>query len=138
MAEISSAIVCDFAQVRDNLLFVVAGGITRVYRPNLPAQLGLCLALIVEVPSDERGQVHEIVAACKHSQTAEELFRIVGAAQAHDLGDLEPGESQFLPLAVDLRSVGAARYGSYDVHTSVDGQPGPLLTFYVKDKPTSG
>jgi len=39
--KLEAALLCDFAEVREGLLFVVAGGITRVARASLPDRLGL-------------------------------------------------------------------------------------------------
>ena len=38
---ISTAILCDFAEVRDNLLFVVAGGVTRLFRAEWPGPMNV-------------------------------------------------------------------------------------------------
>ena len=38
---LETALLSDHASVRDGLLFVVAGGITRVWRSQLPAPLNL-------------------------------------------------------------------------------------------------
>ncbi len=40
--------LCDHVQVRDGLLFIVAGGITRLRRPSYPATLGAGLAVVIE------------------------------------------------------------------------------------------
>ena len=38
--ELTTALLCDHVQVREGLLFIVAGGITRLRRPSYPAALG--------------------------------------------------------------------------------------------------
>jgi hypothetical protein len=133
LASISASILCDFAQVREGLLFVASGGITRAYRPELPAPLMVMLGLLVEIPADEQGRVHEIEIVVKHNDTATDIARVVAGAQA--AGDTHPGESLMVPAVADLRMVGVAEYGSYDVRVNVDGNPGTYLTFYVLDKP---
>ena len=44
LMEVTTAMLSDFAQVREGLLFVSSGGITRCYREQLPAPLGVHLA----------------------------------------------------------------------------------------------
>lgn len=53
--KISVATLCDFAQVREGLLFVSSGNITRVGRPAFPTQVNLYLALsfVVEPQNDQ-------------------------------------------------------------------------------------
>lgn len=46
--QLASAILCDFAQVREGLLFVSGGGITRIWRETFPAAAGVSLALVFE------------------------------------------------------------------------------------------
>jgi hypothetical protein len=133
LALLTSAILCDFAQVREGLLFVVGGGITRMARPELPAPLNVMLALVVDVPYDQLNQVHEVVVSIKRTDTAEEVVRLVGGAQI--AGDVYPGESLYMPLVFDLRGLAVPAYGSYDVQASVDGGVGTTLTFYMIDKP---
>ena len=100
VATISSAILCDFAQVREGLLFVMSGGITRVLRPELPGKLGVKAAVVVEIGPEEIDQQHHVVVAVKHPASAQELARVGTTFQAG--GALEPGESLYVPLVVDL------------------------------------
>ncbi|MGH9209457.1 MAG: DUF6941 family protein [Acidimicrobiales bacterium] len=133
MASIQAGILCDFAQVREGLLFVASGCLTRMYRESLPGPLNVMLALVVEIPHDEVDAVHELNIAVKQSSTASELGRVVTALQAGS-SVREPGESLWVPVVADLRSGVVPEYGAYDVTMSVDGTPGPYLTFYVVDK----
>lgn len=133
LANISTSILCDFAQVRDGLLFVCSGGITRRYCAQLPAPLGVMLGLLVEIPPDEPELVHEIQIVVKSNDTAEDIHRSVTGVQAR--GDTRPGESLMVPAVADLRPIEASAYGSYDIRVIVDGDAGTLLTFYLVDKP---
>ena len=134
MASISAGILCDFAQVRDGVLFVASGGVTRAFRSKLPAGLGVMLGLLVELPPGDIELVHELVVAVKQNETAKDVARLVAGVQAG--GDPYPGEALIAPLALDLRSVPVEAYGSYDIRAAVDGELGVHLTFYVTDKPT--
>ena len=58
--EIQAAILCDSATVREGLLHVLGGGINRLYRSELPAPLGVALALLVAFEPEEVDQLHEV------------------------------------------------------------------------------
>ena len=57
---VSSLLLCDFAQIREGLLFVVSGGVSRVYRSGVPARLGLHLAMVVDMTAEEAGAAHDL------------------------------------------------------------------------------
>ena len=135
MALLTAGIVCDFAQVREGLLFVSSGAITRVFRPTLPAPLGVVLAMIVEVPHDERDRAHEVRVTVRRNDAAERIFEWVAGFQIAD-ADAQPGESVYLPLvAAEMGGAPVQAHGGYDIRMSVDGNDGPLLTVYVVEKP---
>lgn len=136
MASISAAILCDFAQVRENLLFVSSAGVTRVYSPTTPAAFNMMLALMLSVGPDELDQAHELSVVIKQNETARDVARLVGAFQSS--GDTFPGEGLFIPLALDFRLLMVNDFGAYDVHTEVDGNVGPHLTCYIVEAPSKG
>lgn len=129
MAAITSVLLCDYAQVRQGLLFVLSGGITRVYRPRLPAALGVKAAVLVEIGFAEVTRGHQLVVAVKHAGTAQEMGRMTSGFRAS--GALEPGESLYVPIVVDLAGVPVREYGAHDVQVSVDGAVPAQLTIYV-------
>jgi hypothetical protein len=51
---IIAGVLCDYAEVREGLLTIVSAGITRLWRAELPAPMGVFLALQVEVEANER------------------------------------------------------------------------------------
>jgi hypothetical protein len=135
LAELTAGIVCDFAQVRERLLFVSSGAITRLYRPTLPAPLRVMLAMVVEVPADERDQAHEVRVVVRGNETAERVFEWVAGFQIA-APEAEPGESVYMPLVVpEMGNAAVQAYGGYDIRMSADGNDGPLLTVYVVEKP---
>lgn len=129
MAAISSVLLCDFAQVREGLLFVLSGGITRVYRPKLPGNLGVKAAVVVEIGFAEVGRAHQLVVSVKHAGTAQEMGRLTSGFKAG--GALEPGESLYVPIVVDLAAVPVKEYGAHDVQVAIDGAVPAQLTIYV-------
>jgi Family of unknown function (DUF6941) len=133
VATITAGIICDFANVREGLLSVLSGGLTRIYRPTLPQGLGVMLALMIDVPFDELEQVHEVNVVVKQNDTAKDIARFVAGAQASS-AKVEPGEHLLMPLVVNLHGLAIEAYGSYDIRMSVDGNDGPHLTVYVVDE----
>ncbi len=138
-ATIMALTLCDFAQIREGLLFIASGGVTRLYRPELPAVLGpLTLATIVEIAPTELDKAHEIHVRIRHVESASELLTVTGAmtAPAAGGGVYEPGESATIPLAVPLPPNAPLHlYGAYDLSASIDGGASARLTFYVKPTP---
>lgn len=130
MASISTAILCDYAQVRGNLLYLMSGGITRILTPKTPAPFNTVLALVIEVGPDELDQAHEVTVVIKHTATATDIVRFVGGFQSSE-GETFPGEGLHVPLALDFRAAAVPEFGAYDIHTEVDGNIGPHLTCYV-------
>ena len=60
LMDVTTAMLADFAQVREGLLFVSSGGITRCYREQLPAPLGVHLAIVLELDRLEAERPHEV------------------------------------------------------------------------------
>lgn len=134
MARIHSAILCDFAQVREGLLFISSGGITRAYREEVPAALSMALAVVLEISCDELELAHEINFSVKHPESAETVASAVGGLQVGDAAT-NPGENLYVPFVADLRQLVVPAFGAYDVQTAADGNPGPDITFYVTKRP---
>lgn len=67
MAKLGAFLLCDFAQVREGLLFVASGGITQVRSRTLP----LCAAVVVALAPDDLGQPMELRLVLKRVETAE-------------------------------------------------------------------
>ena len=54
--------LCDAATVREGLLHILGGGITRLNRPSFPAPLGAALALQISVHPTEASVSHRVEA----------------------------------------------------------------------------
>lgn len=57
---LSCALLCDAATVREGLLNVLGGGVSKIVRPTMPAPLGLMLALIVDQHRTEMRREHRL------------------------------------------------------------------------------
>jgi hypothetical protein len=134
--QVAAALLADFASVRDNLLYVVGGGITRVYRDSYPAAMGISLALVIELHRMERDRAHEIEVEIV-DEDGKALAKIKGGFQVGST-DAAVHESLMLPLAFDLRPVGLERPGWHSVEISVDSQHQRTLQFLAgsREAPT--
>ena len=129
MLDLSTAVLCDFAQVRDRLLFVSSGAVSRLYRQELPSPLGLMVGLVIEVPLEDAGMEHRLRAEVinRHGTvlaTLENLFRV------SDVG-LFPHEVQQVPLVLSITGVRARTWGTHQVRLHLDDDLVRALTLYV-------
>ena len=129
MLDLSTAVLCDFAQVRDRLLFVSSGAVSRLYRQELPSPLGLMVGLVIEVPLEDAGMEHRLRAEVinRHGTvlaTLENLFRVSDAG-------LFPHEVQQVPLVLSITGVRARTWGTHQVRLYLDDDLVRALTLYV-------
>ena len=119
--KIAAAIVCDYTQVREGLLTVVSGGITRLWRDQVPGPFGIELAVLVEVPPEERSDPHELHVTVT-GPNGEELAKLGGGFQLTNVpaGTYDADEPAFMPLPLDLRTVNAIAYGWHSIKIRID------------------
>jgi hypothetical protein len=129
MLDLSTAVLCDFAQVRDRLLFVSSGAVSRLYRSELPSPIGLMVGLIIEVPLEDAGMNHSLRAEVinRHGTvlaTLDNVFRV---------GDegLFPHEVQQVPLVLSITGVRARTWGTHQIRLYLDDELVRALTLYV-------
>ena len=110
--QIQVATICDFASVRDTLITIVSAGLTRVWRSQYPAPLGVMLALIFEVhPSPVPKEVRVRVEDADGVLHAESTIGFqVGPGPGHD-----PGEMLTIPFVLDYRDVTLPSTGRYQI-----------------------
>jgi len=114
-------VVCDFAQVREGLLTICSGGITRVMVPEVPAPLAVMLAALLELGPEDIGPIHEVSWRVSHVEVAATVANGVGAVQVAHAPGHEPGELVQIPLLVDLRHVAVSLLGQHDIKVILDG-----------------
>jgi uncharacterized protein DUF6941 len=132
---VGTALLCDFAAVRDSLLFVVGGGVNRLYRDEYPAPMGVSLALVFEVHQMEAAHPHEIDVRVVGEDGAE-LARMQGGFQTNLPPGVHVGEEILVPVGLDLRDVGLQTAGAYSIEISVDGTHHRTVQFWVEPRPT--
>ncbi len=113
------ALLCDAATVRENLLHVLGGGITRVYRPQFPATLGLDLALILTLTQSEAQEKHRLRVLVQTADGAK-LAEAIADIGVSPSGDIKPGERMIVPVALSLKEVQVPAEGVYGVEVLVD------------------
>lgn len=129
--EITAVSLCDFAQVREGLLFISSGGISRIGRqPGVVATMNAFLATVVELDPDEAFQAHELQVKIKNTTTAAEVGTLTAGFQSTG-AQLFPGENLLVPIVAPLHGAVLGEDGPYDIHVSVDSGTPRILTVYV-------
>jgi hypothetical protein len=134
--KISLAVVCDYAEVRENLLTLVSAGITRLRRDTLPAPLAVFVALQLEVSAAERPFPHEVTARVT-GPSGNELASIGGGFQVASTSDFEADESGVVSLPFDLRMIPATEYGWHSIELTIDGANRQVLRIKVTRPPAT-
>lgn len=127
--DITTAVLCDFAQVRDRLLFVSSGAVSRLYRAELPSQLGVNLALIIEVPRDAAGKPQKLTVRVVNRHGAE-MSHVVTTFQVGEEG-LFPNEIQQIPMIVSLARTPVKAWGTHQVRVFLNDDLVQTVTCYV-------
>ena len=120
--------------MRDGLLFVLSGGISRVLRESYPAALGTCLALVLEFERIEAERAHELLVLAV-GEDGEEIARVQAEVRVENAQRAKPGENVHLPIAVDLRGVVLEKVGAYELRVYVDGEHRRALQLWAEPLP---
>jgi hypothetical protein len=135
-AELKSLILCDFAQIREGLLFVQSGGLTRLVAPSFPAKFACHVATLVWLPPHEAGSAHEMVMKVKSAATATLTATVkVALHETAPPAGLQPGEGRQVPIVVPLAAVSFPSPGEYDLQVEVDEQFAGDISFRVAERP---
>lgn len=114
---IDCALLCDAATVREGLLHVLGGGITRAGRTEFPSPVGLTLALRILVHPTEMDRQHQLEVRLQGAD-GEQIGGFEVGFELEDPGGLEPGEHASLPLPLvpppEAELTGPGRY-SFEV-----------------------
>ena len=126
-----TTLLCDYATVREGLLHVLGGGITRLWREDVPAPLNMSVAIVVELTQDEADlphEVHVVVRDPNRNKIAEAMGSIqINAREAK----YEANEKVLFPLALPFGPAGTRRRGTHTVDISIDNREHCELKFWV-------
>lgn len=115
------AFLCDAATVRENLLHVLGGGITRLWRNRFPAQMSVALAMMVQMRPGELGMPHSLQIQVTGAD-GEPIAAVGGEFSSDANPNLIPGESTNVPLVINLHDVLLPMPGQYGITVVVDRQ----------------
>lgn len=119
MIQVSSAFLCDAATVREGLLHAIGGGVTRLWRPILPAPLGVSLAAIITVDEADLGRPHQVDIKVTNPDGGS-VLSAVGILMAPRPERLEPGELLHLPLVQAFDGAQVTVHGRHRVRLDID------------------
>ena len=131
---VDCALLCDAATVREGLLHILGGGVTRISRPEFPAQLGVQVALRIVIHPTESGTQHSarMVLQNEDGATVGEL----GFEFAIDQQGLSlvPGELISLPIAVPVQQLSLPRPGGYSFEILIDNNHQVSMPFFAVEE----
>lgn len=134
---IDCALLCDAATVREGLLHILGGGITRIARPGpYPATLGVFLALRIVVDPGELKRPHEsqILLQSDEGKLVADL-RIDFSIHPSSKSEQEFGEETGFPIAASLHGIGVPAPGAYSFEVLIDGVHHKVVPFVVVQAP---
>jgi hypothetical protein len=119
--DVDFVLLCDAAMIREGLLHIPGAPITRLYRPSVPAPLGVSVAVVFTVERADYGKMKEI--EIKVSSPLQDIAKIGGIATVGPRPDkAEPGESRiYMPFVASLSNIATPDWGEHTVSVSLDG-----------------
>jgi hypothetical protein len=130
---VAAAFLCDFAEVRERLLFALGGGITRLWRDSFPASMDASLALLLELHQMELATQHQLEVVVQ-GEDGQRMGEVKGAFQM-GAPEIEVGENLLVPIALDLRPARLPAPGSYTVEIVIDGTHQRTIQFRAMTRP---
>jgi len=118
---IDCALLCDAATVREGLLHILGGGITRANRPAYPAPLGMMLALRIMIHPTEVDRPHQLRIQLQDADGGQ-IAAMDAQINVGDPAMIAPGEEASLPLPLGLPpQVALPDAGRYSFEILIDG-----------------
>lgn len=118
---VDTALLCDAATVREGLLHILGGGITRAQRETFPAPLEMTLALRVVMHRTEIAKSHNLELILQ-DEDGEIVVRVEGEFGVGDPDQVPPGEEP--AIAVPWNFPGRPELpheGRYSLEILIDG-----------------
>jgi hypothetical protein len=122
--QINSVITADYASIRDQLLYIVAGGINVLSRSAYPARLGLMVAIEVLLDEGEIGVDQEVTVILVRSEDDAEVARVSSTLRVERVPGIDPNPLMipYLPLIADLRQSDVPAPGVYFLKVQANGR----------------
>ncbi len=135
---IDCALLCDAATVREGLLHILGGGITRLGRPEYPSPLGTALAVRVMVHPTEADRSHQFEARLL-SEDGEEVGSVqINFELSQPHAALRPGEELSVALPLSLHALGLPRAGAYSFELLIDAVHHASVGFVAEEGQVDG
>lgn len=132
--DLTTLTLCDFANVREGMLNIVSGGVTRIAtHSGFPTEVESYLAMSVYVHPHRVGEAHHGRVIIRYPDTAEEIARIDFEFNVN--AERNPGEGLFFPFALPMRGIGFPHVGQLDISVSLNDQPAGLVSFWLTAAP---
>ena len=122
------AFLCDAATVREGLLHVLGGGITRIWRDRYPAELLCSLALLVSMAPAEGDREHSLSVQIA-AQDGEQVASIDALFRSTPGPGRIPGEDLHMPQVLNMHQVAIPSPGVYSATILINGSIYSSLTF---------
>ena len=134
--DLTTLTLCDFANVREGMINIVSGGITRIaVHGEFPAHVDSYIAMSIYIQPHRVGEEHNGRVTLRYPDTMEEIARFDFGFNVN--GDRYPGEGLFFPVALPLRGVAFPHTGQIDLSVALNGQPAGLVSFWLSEAPAA-
>jgi hypothetical protein len=133
--KLTTALLCDYASVRESLLHILGGGVTRVKSAALPGRAGIMLAIMVS-PNDWDDLIADHNLAIQITEAGQqEQVGYAAAVFSAPTAREEAGPLPSLPIVLSLADFGLPRFGLYSVDITLDGEAAATLQFSLEESP---
>jgi hypothetical protein len=130
--DLTTLTLCDYANVREGMINIVSGGITRIaVHTGFPSTVEAHIAMSVYVHPHRVGEAHAGRVIIRYPDLASEVARVDFEFNVN--ADRNPGEGLFFPFALPLRGITFPHEGQVDISVSLNEQPAGLVSFWLTD-----
>ena len=128
-------ILCDSAKVREGLLHLLGGGVTRIWRDEYPAPLNVDLAFIISLTTREQERPHTVAVEIL-GEDGELIAAVNGEFSMGDRPEnMDAWEEARLPLVVPLHNIAVPAAGDYRIEILMDNVNVRSIGFKVSPPP---
>lgn len=128
------ALLCDAVTVREGLLHILGGGVTRTHRQSFPAPLSAALAFHVTVDRSEADMQHTLDARLI-GESGEEVGVAHVDFTAQPSGRELPDEALSVSIPVPLYTIPLPKPGPYRFEVAINGEHLTSLHFVAEELP---
>jgi hypothetical protein len=129
---VDTALLCDAVTVRENLLHILGGGISRINRLQFPGPLGAALAMRIMLHRTEVGRPHKIEVILA-GEDGEMIAKVEADFQVppEGLAGLKPNEEVTVNVPLSLQGLLVPREGAYAFDVLIDGTHAASVPFHA-------